>query len=447
MRIRPGTSFPVALATVLMIVPPAGADDWPQWRGPNRDGVWRETGIVEKFSGPRLDPVWRVEIGPGYSGPTVADGRVYVTDRQIEPKQIERVHCFDAKSGRSLWSHVYDCPYRDVGYDAGPRASVTIDGDRAYALGTMGHFFCFDAVSGSIRWSRELKSEYNIEMPTWGLAAAPLIEDNMVILQIGGQPGACLVALDKNSGKEIWKSIEDAASYSAPIIIQHAGRRIVVCWTGNKVNGLDPKSGESLWSHPFPAEKMVIGISTPVHHRDHLFLTGFFDGAMLLRLVKDKQAVEPVWDRKGASEQETDGLHSIISTPYLHGDHIYGVDSYGELRCLELKSGDRVWEDLTATPQARWSTIHFVENSGKIWMFNERGELIISRLSPKGFEEISRAKLIDPTTDQLRQRGGVCWSHPAFANRHVFARNDRELLCANLSAADARPATTPAQIP
>ena len=116
------------------------------------------------------------------------------------------------------------------------------------------------------------------------------------------------------------------------------------------------------------------------------------------------------------------------------GKHVYGVDSYGELRCLDLKTGDRVWEDQTATPRARWSTIHFVKNGENIWMFNERGELVIGRLSPKGLTEISRAKLIYPTEDQLRQRGGVCWSHPAYANKHVFARSDKYLVCASLAA-------------
>ena len=118
------------------------------------------------------------------------------------------------------------------------------------------------------------------------------------------------------------------------------------------------------------------------------------------------------------------------------GDHVYGVDSYGELRCLEMTSGDRVWESDKAVPRGRWSTIHFVRHKENVWMFNERGELIISRLSPQGFTELSRTKLIDPTTAQLSRRGGVCWSHPAFANRHIFARNDQEILCADLGKGD-----------
>jgi hypothetical protein len=123
----------------------------------------------------------------------------------------------------------------------------------------------------------------------------------------------------------------------------------------------------------------------------------------------------------------------MISTPYMEGDYVYGVDSYGELRCLDAQTGDRIWEDRTAVPTARWATIHMVRNGDRMWMFNERGELIIATLSPAGFHEISRAKLIDPTTPQLGQRGGVCWSHPAYAYKHVFARNDQELVCADLS--------------
>ena len=139
--------------------------------------------------------------------------------------------------------------------------------------------------------------------------------------------------------------------------------------------------------------------------------------------------------RAGPSERQTDALHSIISTPYIRGKHIYGVDSYGELRCLDLLTGDRIWESDKAVPRERWATIHFVKNGKHVWMFNEMGELIISKLSPKGFKEISRAKLIDPTRDQLpSRRGGVCWAHPAFAGKHVFARNDKEILCVDLAA-------------
>ncbi len=435
MRIPSVTSL--LAATILLLftsLPPLAADEWPQWRGPNRDGVWNETGIVEKFSSPRIELRWRVPVSSGYSGPTVAGGRVYLTDRVTEPGEIERVHCFDWETGRKLWTHTYDCPYASVGYRAGPRASVSIAAGRAYALGTMGHLHCLDAATGEVLWKKVPGADYDVRRPIWGIASAPLVDGQQVIVQIGAAGGACVVSLDAKTGTENWRALDDKASYSAPIIIQQAGRRVLVCWTGEHVAGLDPASGKLYWKHPFTPRKMVINVPTPVLEGDRLFVTAFYDGALMLRLDQDELRVEQLWRRRGLSEIDTDALHAMISTPYFQGDYVYGVDSYGQLRCLRAESGDRVWEDLTATPKNRWSNIHMVRNGRQIWMFNERGELIISRLSPEGFEEISRAKLIDPTTVQLRKRDGVCWSHPAYAYRHVFARNDEELVCASLAA-------------
>lgn len=411
----------------------AKADDWPQWRGPHRDGTWRETGIIETFPKAGLDILWRAGISSGYCGPTVAVGRVYVMDRIVEPRQVERILCFDATTGKKLWAYRYDCAYRGVQYDAGPRASVTIENDRAYALGTMGHLHCLEASSGNVLWKHDTNAQYKTRMPVWGISGAPLIEGDRVIVQIGGEGDACVVAFNKITGKESWRALPDKPSYSAPIAIDQAGKRVVVVYTGENVVGLNPETGELHWRYPFPPQRMVIGIASPVLHHDMLFLSNFFDGSLLLKLRQDTLAVDKVWLRAGPSERETDALHSIISTPYLSGDYIYGVDSYGELRCLDLMTGDRLWESLEVVPRARWATAHLIANGDRVWIFNERGELIISRLSPSGFEEIDRAKLIEPTLDQLRRRGGVCWSHPAFANRHVFARNGKELLCASLA--------------
>ena len=410
------------------------ADDWPQWRGPGRDGVWHESGIVDRFDGPEIKLRWRAEISGGYSGPTVAAGRVFVTDRVEEPEEMERVHAFDWTSGKELWTHAYPCEYGQVTYRAGPRASVTIDDGRAYSLGTVGHCLSLDAATGSVLWEKDLARQYEIRMPDWGLAAAPLIEGDLVILHVGGDHTASIIALDKKTGDERWTALDDPASYSAPIVIDQAGRRVLVCWTGTRVVGLDPSSGTLYWEHPFKHRRWIIGIATPVCSEDRLFVSAFYDGSLMLRLDPDQPAVEKVWHRHGPDEIKTDSLHSLMVTPHLAGDYVYGVDSYGQLRCLDADTGDRIWEDHTATSQVRWGTLHMVQNGGKTWMFNDRGELIIARLSPQGFEEISRARLIKPTLGQLRRRDGVCWSHPAFACKHVFARNDEELVCASLAA-------------
>ena len=411
------------------------ADDWPQWRGLNRDGVWHETGIVDKFESKQLKLRWRVPISAGYSGPTVADGRLYVTDRLLDP-QRERILCYDAKSGKQLWHHTYPCRYANIGYTAGPRACVTVYDGRAYALGAMGHLHCLDAGTGAVLWSKDLNKKYKIEMPIWGVSAAPLIHDDLLILQIGGRD-ACVVAFGRKDGDERWTALaKDRACYSAPIMIKQAGRDVVVFWTGDSVAGITPRDGEVHWRFPFAPKNMPIGVATPVVRGRNVFVSSFYDGALMLRLNENKLGVSLDWKEVGRDEQNTRALHSMISTPVFRGDHIYGVDSYGELRCLDARTGRRIWEDLTATPKARWSTIHFVQNRGKTWMFNERGELIISRLSPSGFQELSRAKLLEPTRAQLSRRNGVCWAHPAFANKHVFARNDEELVCADLASED-----------
>ncbi|MHC4581768.1 MAG: outer membrane protein assembly factor BamB family protein [Planctomycetota bacterium] len=422
-----------AIVISVALVPALGTD-WPQWRGPNRDGVWPEDGIVERFVQPQLPIRWRAEIGPGYSGPTVADGRVYVTDRVAAPTQLERVHCLDAMTGEKLWSRQYECDYEQVAKRDGPRASVTVNDGRAYSLGTMGHLYCFDAVTGKVLWKKNLKTEYRIEVPIWGIAAAPLVEGDLVIVQVGGKDGACLIAFEKSTGRQRWKSLDDDASYSAPIIIEHAGRRVLVCLTGQRIVGLDPGTGRLYWQIPFAPKKMVHHIASPVFENDHLFVSSFFDGSLLVKVDPDKLAVDEVWRRRGESERNTDALHCCISTPLIDGNRIYGIDAYGQLRCLDLHTGDRVWENLDVVEPNRWATAHLVRNEDRIWMLNELGELIISVLSPTGFHQISRAKLIEPTEGQLER--GVCWAHPAFAYRHIYARNDNEIVCADLSAGD-----------
>ena len=424
----------VTLVAILAGLDMSAADEWPQWRGPNRDGVWAETGVVEKFDSPQLNLKWRVPIGGGYSGPTVADGLVYVADRTFEPVETERVHCFAWTSGKQVWTHTYDCPYEGFGYEAGPRASVLVDEGRAYSLGSAGHLHCFDAADGEVLWARDLATEYKIRMPNWGISASPVIENDLVIVQIGGEPDACVCAFDKVTGRPRWTALADDASYSAPIVIDQAGRRVLVCWTGDRITGLAPESGSLYWEVPFPWEKWPIAIATPVLHEDMLLMSEAHKGTILLRLAQNEPKVSKLWNLRRQETDDGKALHCLISTPYVDGGHVYGADSRGVLRCMKLDTGQQVWEDGSAVPEDRFSTIHLVEGTRHTWLFNERGELIIADLTPEGFREISRAKLIDPTLEQFRQRGGVTWSHPAYAYRHIFARNDKELVCADLSA-------------
>ena len=428
MRNAPLTILATAsLASVLL------ADDWPQWRGPNRDAVLHEQGRVKEFSNGLMPRRWSVPIGSGYSGPTVAKGRVFVTD--LDPAesstQVERVLCVSAEDGTMIWSHSYPAPY-SVGYKAGPRASVTVHDGKAISVGAMGHLKCLDADDGEVLWEHDLQREYDIEMPNWGITSAPLVYRDLVIQIVGGSDNACVVAFDLESGRERWRSLDERAGYSAPILVRQGDNDVVVCWTGDSVSGLDPGSGEVHWSIAMKPRNMPIGVATPTVQDEYLFVSSFYDGSMLIRLNLQEPKAEKVWHRRGVDEKNTDALHCMISSPLIKGDYIYGVDSYGELRCLDLQTGDRVWEDLTAVPRARWATIHIMRDGKRELMLNDQGQLILATLTPQGYREHCRADLIKPTLVQLRRRDGVTWAHPAVANGYIYVRSDAELVCAPL---------------
>lgn len=411
------------------------ADDWSQWRGNQRDGVWKEDGIIKQFTAESLTPLWRQPIGTGYSSPTVVGNNVLVMDYD-EKKQDESIRCFDLKTGEQKWAQTYHSEYT-VSYTAGPRAAVTVSDGKAYGVGAMGWLHCIDVDSGEVQWKKDLNAQYEIasdrRMPIWGIAPSPLVHGKTLILQIGAK-GACVVGLDKSSGAELWRALDDRGHYSSPVVTQQNDQAVVVCWTGDGVAGLNPDSGQVHWHHPFKPKRMPIGVATPVIKDNKIFLTSFYDGSMMLEMSQDEFKVKQLWHLVGENERSTEALHSIISTPIWIDDHIYGVDSYGELRCIKSDDGSRVWEDLTAVKKSRWGTIHFVSHGDDVWMSNEQGELMIGQLSPSGLKIGSRAKVLK--ADQMRtpnRKGGVCWSHPAYANKCVVLRNDTELICISLA--------------
>jgi outer membrane protein assembly factor BamB len=389
----------LAMLGVLLLGSQAWADDWPQWLGPKRDGVWRESGILEKFptQGPSLR--WRTAIGPGYSGPAVANGKVYITDRQIAPGArnpsnpfeqttipgTERVLCLNEADGKILWQHDYDCPYT-VSYPAGPRASPLVDEGRVYTLGTEGHLLCLDATTGKVLWSKVFTKQYGIKTPLWGFSAHPLVDGNKLICLAGGD-GSVAVAFDKKSGREIWRSLTaKEPGYCPPMIYDMAGKRQLVIWHPESINSLDPNTGQLHWSEPFPVQS-ALSIPTPRVQGDLLFVTAFYDGSRMWRITAGNTSL--VWKSAKVSEKDTDGLHSIMSTPFLDGDYIYGVCSYGQLRCLKADTGERLWETLRATTPdekpARWANAFLIKHRDRFFLSNEKGDLIIAELSPAGY--------------------------------------------------------------
>ena len=436
----------VVLALTVLIAPHvARADDWPQWLGPNRDSIWRETGIVEKFptNGPPIR--WRTPVGGGYSGPVVAEGRVYVTDRKLadgasNPADpfargkipgAERVLCLDEKDGRVVWQYSYECPYT-MSYAAGPRAAPLVAGGKVFTLGAEGNLLCLNATNGAVIWSRDFKKDFGAKTPMWGFAGHPILDGNRLICLVGGL-GAVAMAFDRDSGKELWRALSaEEPGYSSPIICEVGGKRQLILWDPEAVNSLEPETGRIYWSVPFSV-RMGMSIATPRMEKDKLFCTAFYGGSLMLQMDATKPAATNLWRTVRGNEKDTTHLNAVMCTPFLEDGYIYGVCSYGQLRCLRADSGERVWETFQATggkEAVRWANAFIVKNGNRFFLFNEKGDLIIAKLSPKGYEEISRAHLLEPTGSAAGRP--VVWSHPAYANGNFYSRNDKEIVCATL---------------
>ena len=416
----------------------AAADDWAQWGGPERDLIWRETGIVQTLkpdASGTLPRLWTAEIGAGYAGPAVASGHVFVTDRLTARngrQQTERVLCFDAATGQPVWSHEYDALYT-VSYPAGPRSTPVIDEWRVFTIGAMGHMFCLSEKTGQVLWKKNFVEDFGTTLPIWGMVASPLIHGRQLITLVGGSNGSLVVSFDKTTGEELWRSLTDpAVGYAPPVIFTFGGQQQLIVWHPTAVSALDPDTGSIIWEVPYRV-RAGLSIATPRQAGNRLFVASFYNGPRMIEVAADGQSASLAWSGKSDSEKQTDGVHPIMCTPFFDGHHIYSVCSYGELRCLDASSGQRLWSTLEATGRGRWWNAFLIRHEDRFFIHNEQGDLIIARLTPRGYRELSRARLIKPTRPVQRRQ--TIWSHPAFAMQSVFARNDGELIRVSLKQA------------
>jgi len=426
--------------------------DWPQWRGVERLAEWSETGIVDKLPDDLLVR-WRMPIRSGYSGPAVADGRVFVTDwgEDSESRTLdgtERAIALDEHTGAVLWTHEWTTSYRmlQVSYAVGPRATPTVDENRVYVVGATGRLFCFEVETGEVLWEKDYVAEYGTNVPVWGIVSAPLVDGERLITVVGGEPDALVVAFDKRTGAELWRAIEVEAEmgYAQPVIYEAGGVRQLIVWYPQALASLNPESGELYWEQPWEVS-MGVTVATPVRSGDYLLVSQFFNGSLMMRLNQDRPAATRLWQGQSRSELpgETDTLHAMVTTPLIIGDYVYGVDSYGELRGLEARTGERLWMSSEMTAQARWSTAFFVRHGDRYFVNNDEGFLILARFTPAGYVELDRTRLIQPTAGsgsrtphgRIAERM-VNWSHPAYANGHIVHRNDREIIRASLRKLD-----------
>jgi outer membrane protein assembly factor BamB len=431
------------LAGLVSLATTVSAVDWPEWRGTGRQGMWLETGIIQRIPTGGLKVKWRVPVGPGYSGPAIARGRVFLLDhkRTTGSHVSERVVCLDEGTGKVLWTRNWETDYRGLDYPNGPRATPTVDDDRVYVLGAMGSLRCLRTADGSEVWSSDFVRDFGASVPAWGMSSAPVIVGAKLIAIAGGKGNAKVVAFDKHTGKEIWRALSSDNSepgYSQPIYIQNGKSQLVV-WHATALESLDPETGAVLWSQPFRVT-MNTPLATPAWNAPHLLVSGFFDGARMMKLETSGDE-RLLWASQGGNEIKSDKLHALMSQPLIDGDYIYGICSYGQLRCLRRTTGDRVWETQAVTVEkARNATAWMVRNQDRTFILNDRGELILAKLGPSGYAEIGRTKVIKPTSPPgaRRELGAVIWSHPAFANRHMVIRNDEEVIRVSLDESEYR---------
>ena len=417
------------------------ADDWPQWLGPRRDSVWRETGIIDHFPEGGLTRKWKVDLAGGYAGPTVANGKVFVHDyltsgdktpspnRRNQLQGKERVLCFDSKTGKQLWKYEYDCAYA-ISYPAGPRVTPTVDGDRVYTLGAEGDLNCLNADNGKKIWSHNFKKDYGAKTPIWGFCGHPLIDGNQLICLVGGE-GSVAVAFDKKTGKELWRALSaKEQGYCPPTMIEAGGKKQLLIFHAEAINSLNPKNGKVYWSHKItPGYGMAI--TAPRKWKNYLFVGGIYYQALMLKLDANAPKADILWKTARGK-----GISPVSSTPFLENGYLYGCDFKGEFRCVELDSGKHVWSTFKPTTgkrPANSATAFIVKNGDRFFLLSETGDLIIAKLSPKGYQELSRTRLIEPDYPAPGQGRTVVWSHPAFAEKCVFARNDKQLICVSLA--------------
>ncbi len=420
------TLWVVVLTLPLLPTTELRAEDWPQWRGLNRDGVCGETGLLEKFPADGLKVRWRAPVGWGFSSPVVAQGRVYLADSDLSDYPgKERLHCWDEVTGKVNWTYISEVAYEDWAFEPtqeiGPVATPIVQNGKIYFVGRLSDLICFDARSGEVLWKRDLVKDYQVAFSP-GMPS-PLIDGDLLILFTGGKPDAAVIALQKDTGQEVWKGLDEKLTFSSPIVVTSGGKKQLIVWTQESVTSLDPAAGTSYWR-----QRLLTGsdyaVSTPVLHKDRLLI-----GGLMFQLDSDKPGATVLWPKSTAPARR---IYSHTSTALFRGDHLFSAKSTGELVCVDARTGEQVWETDKATDLRNGASIHLTPNGDSVLLFTNKGELIRARLTAEGYQEISRVAVIEPTMPFGGRK--VVWAPPAYANRHIFARSGKEIICASLAA-------------
>jgi outer membrane protein assembly factor BamB len=390
------TRFLLAAGALTAFLSSAMASDWPNWRGPDRNGISKETDWSAKFpeQGPKI--LWKANVGLGYSSFIVGDGRAYTAGHDNDN---DTVFCFDAVSGKEIWKHSYPAELGDKSFPGGATGTPTLDGDSLYWLSRWGDLFCFEAKTGKILWQRNLQKDSNIPIPSWGFAGAPTVHENLLLLNVGEHG----MALDKKSGKTLWLSPLKDSGYSTPLPLERDGKWFAVFTSGEAYIAADLATGKELWRMRWLTQYGVNASDPIVAGDEYLISTGYGKGAALFKASGSGEP-EVIWKSRVLRTQQAPGV--------LINGFAYGVDgnagSQANLKCIEFKTGQEKW----AHPIG-FGAVSAADN--KLIVISAAGELMIAPASPDGFKPISQGQVL----------GANCWTVPVLANGIVYCRNSK----------------------
>jgi outer membrane protein assembly factor BamB len=387
------------------------AQDWPQFLGPTRNGVYSGADLPSSFPKSGLRTIWKKTVGQGFSGPIVADGKLILFHRKQDQ---ETVDCLDASSGAQIWSFAYPTRYRDdFGFDEGPRSTPAISDGSIYTFGAEGLLHCLDLKTGKKLWHSDTHQQFKVRKGFFGAACSPLVQGTTVFLNIGGDIPSGLVAFDKRTGKVLWAATNHEASYSSPVVATIHGLSYLFCLTRSGLVGVDPVTGRVSIEFPWRARMQAsVNAATPLVIGDRVFISASYGtGAALLQIVGTN--IKKLW-----SSDEVLSNHyatSIVHEGYLYGFH--GRQEHGpSLRCIELQTGKVLW----SVDQFGAGTITLVGN--QLLLLRENGEIVIAPTSPKEFRPVTTSKVLS----------GTIRAYPALARGFLFARNEDSLVCVAL---------------
>lgn len=390
----------------------AAGVDWYRWRGPDLNGISKETGWTVTWPAEGPKRLWKGSVGIGFSSITVANGRAYTIGNTNDK---ETVFCFDAGTGATVWKHTYDCELDPRYYDGGPSTTPTIDGTKVYTLSRKGHLFCFDAATGKIAWQKNVNDELALTVfkentPEWGYSGSPLVIGDRLILNVG-TAGA---AFDKSSGKLLWSTGKLLSGYSTHVPFNVGAEQYLAVFGAKGAHAVKLTDGDLLWSYSFETSYDV-NAADPIISGNKVFISsGYNRGSALFEFSGGKTT--KLWESKV--------MRNHFNSCVLIDGHLYGMDGdHGRkdstLKCIDFATGTEKWQEKSVRPGGLMAA------DSKLIIMSESGELVVAEASPAGFKQLARAQIL----------GGKCWTVPTLSQGRIYARNSKgDVVCVDVSA-------------